>query len=59
MEWHCTLREGLVKTRSSSPNDDTKWGGFPPEKRFNVDQVPLSFVIDRKTTDEIEIPKEE
>ncbi len=53
------LREGLIKTGSQKPNYDSKWGRFPPEKRFNVDQVPLPFAIDRNTTYEVEIPKEE
>ena len=53
MQWHCTLREGLVKTRSNKDSYNVKWGRFQPEQRLNVDQVPLPFAIDRKT-----IPKE-
>ena len=37
MKWHCTLREGLIKTGSDRPNFDPKWGRFPPLTRFNVD----------------------
>ena len=58
MKWHCTLREGLIKTSNDKPNFDQKWGRFRPEQRLNVDQVPLPFVIDRKTTYEVNVPKE-
>ena len=59
MKWHCKLREGLIKTGSDRPNFDPKWGRFPPHTRFNVDQVPLLFAIDHKTTYEVDIPREE
>ena len=49
-EWHLNLCEGFLKSRSSSPNYDQKWGRFKPHQRFNVDQVPLPFVLDKKTT---------
>jgi hypothetical protein len=29
---------------------DDGWGGFPPNMRLNVDQVPLPMVIDQETT---------
>ena len=32
---------------------DERWGRFLPEQRLNVDQVPLPFVIDKKTTYEV------
>ena len=50
LKWHCTLREGLIKYGSQSPDFHPKWGRFPPEKHINVDQIPLPFAIDRKTT---------
>ena len=49
MKWHCEIREGLEKTGSNRPFDP-KWGRYTPDKWFNVDQVPLPFAIDRKTT---------
>ena len=49
MKWYCEIREGLTKTRSHRPSIDPKWGRYTPDKRVNVDQVPLPFAIDRKT----------
>ena len=59
MTWHTTLREGLKKTGSHLPYYDTKWGRFTPERRFNVDQVPVPFAIDSKTTYEVNLSKSE
>ena len=59
MKWLSTLRKGLIKTGRDKPDYDAKWGHFGPEKRFNVDQIPLPFVVDRKTTYEIDVPMEE
>ena len=50
MQWHCALREGLMKSGSNKESYDVKWRRFKPEQRLNVDQVPLPFTIDRKTT---------
>jgi hypothetical protein len=50
MKFHCELREGLIKSGRNLPHYDQKWGRFKPDCRFNVDQVPLPFAIDRKTT---------
>ena len=58
MRWHCTLREGLIKTGNDKHNFNQKWGRFKPEQRLNVYQVPPPFVIDCKTTYEVNIPKE-
>ena len=40
---------------STRLNDDydPRWGRFPPNMRFNVDQSPLPFVIDHKRTYEV------
>ena len=59
IKWHSTLRGGLIKTGRDKPGYDAKWGRFGPEKRFNVDQIPLPFVVDQKTTYEIDVPREE
>ena len=37
---------------------DPKWGRFPPNKRANVDQIPLQFAINCTTAYEEEILKE-
>ena len=58
MKWHCTFREGVIKSGSKRPNFDSKWGRFLPAQRINVDQVPLPFAIDRKTTYEPKVTKE-
>jgi hypothetical protein len=57
--WHSTLREGLIKTGRTKAHYDSKWGRFRPSRRYNVDQVPMPFAIDRKTTYEVNVPKEE
>ena len=54
-EWHLKFREGLIKSKSSDPTFDSKWGRFKPHQRINVDQVPLPFVMDKKTTYELPI----
>ena len=58
MRWHTTLREGLIKTGKSSPNYNEKWGRFKTNRRFNVDQVPMPFSIDVKTTYEVDVSRE-
>ena len=53
MKWYGNLREKLVKSGSEKPTYDKKWGRFKPPKRFNVDQVPLPFSIQPKSTYEV------
>ena len=48
--WHVKYRETCIKSRQSDPNYDKKWGRFKPYQRFNVDQVPMPFVLDNKQT---------
>ena len=50
MKWHSNLREKLIKSACSKSTYDKKWGRFPPDKRLNVDQIPLPFVIESKRT---------
>ena len=52
MKWHGLTRERLIRT-GSNDNNDTKWGQFLPNCRFNADQSPLPFVIDHKRTYEV------
>jgi len=51
-QWHANFRAFLA--RADIPNTisqfNPKWGRFPPELRFNVDQVPFSFVVDQSRT---------
>ena len=49
MKWHSTLRERLVKT-GKEENYNPTYDGFMPSQRYNVDQSPLSFVINTKKT---------
>ena len=56
-QWHSSLKEKLIKADQSKPSYDRKWGRFQPSAWFNVDQVPLPFVIDRKTTYEVDVRK--
>ena len=57
MTWHTTLREGLIKMGGQLLYYDKKWGRFEPKRRFNVDQVPVPFAIDTKSTYEVNVPK--
>ena len=58
-EWHLNFRETLIKSQSSDPNYDKKWGRFKPNQRFNVDQVPLPFVLDKNITYEKPLSRNE
>ena len=49
-EWHCKYREGVIKSGNKKTHYDEKWGRFKPSRRFNVDQTPLPFVVNAKTT---------
>jgi hypothetical protein len=47
------------KLLPNKPNDkeewkDEEWGCYPPERWYNMDQVPLPFVIDQNTTHAID-----
>ena len=46
------LRFDFLAPRDDSPSVDheTIWGRFPPELRYNMDQVPLPFVNGQDTT---------
>ena len=48
MKWYSNLREKLIKSGCSKSSFDKKWGRFPPDKRLNVDQIPLPFIIESK-----------
>ena len=55
MQWQSMLREGLIKTDISLLSYDKKWGRFIPDRRFNVDQVQMSFDINCKTTYKVNV----
>ena len=46
--WHASFRERCI--RPLKVKYDPKWGGFLPIQRLNVDQSPLSFVVNSKKT---------
>lgn len=53
LKWHATLRERLIRTGAGQPGYDNQWGRFLPSRRLNVDQSPLPFAIDTRTTYEL------
>ena len=50
MAWHTKLREGIIKTGPNLPFYDSKFGRYSPDRRFNVDQVPMPFAINLTQT---------
>ncbi len=42
--WHRGLRKFLKMPISEGTPLDPVWGRYPPELRFNMDQVPLPFI---------------
>eukprot|EP00794_Sanderia_malayensis_P002517 gene2517-2908_t len=50
--FHRTLRRSLKTSRQRNTNAqvDPKWGRWLPENRYNVDQVPLPFVVNQGKT---------
>lgn len=49
-EWLVGFRRMLCTPLSKTMKMDPTWGRFPPELRFNCDQVPLAFVNDMDRT---------
>ena len=43
------MRERLLRT-GLNDSYDHKWGRKKPNQRFNVDQTPMPFVINAKST---------
>ena len=50
--FHRTLRRALKtkRQRDSSALIDAKWGRCLPSQKYNVDQVPLPFVVNQSKT---------
>ena len=57
LRWHALTRERCIRM-GFSDDYDSKWGRFKPQQRFNVDQSPLPFAVDRGTTYEL-LPEKE
>ena len=53
------LRGRLTKTGISLSSYAKTWVRFTPVCRFNVDQVPVPFATDCKTTYEVNVKKED
>eukprot|EP00794_Sanderia_malayensis_P014570 gene14571-16073_t len=49
-DFHMNLRKAVQSQRRRGACFDEKYGRWLPEKRFNVDQVPLPFVVGQDTT---------
>ena len=50
LAWHAELREGVIRTGPNLPFYDPKFGRYSPDRRFNVDQVPMPFAMGVKQT---------
>ena len=48
--FHRNLRKAVHSKRRRGGSFDEKYGRWLPENRFNVDQVPLPFVVGQDTT---------
>ena len=57
IKFHAQLREGVIKSGNEKSLYDAKWGRFAPNRRFNVDQEPMAFIVDQKKTNDINIQK--
>jgi Tc5 transposase DNA-binding domain len=51
-KWYGKLRHEILPKYKDEPCDhfSDKWGRFPPELRYNMDQVPLPFVVSMDNT---------
>ena len=48
----CILRHEVLSTRENfnSPDFSLQWGRHPPQRRYNMDQTPLPFVVSHDST---------
>ena len=46
-DFHRKLRKAVQSRRRRDPAFDSKWGRWLPCNRWNVDEVPLPFVVDQ------------
>ena len=50
-KFHRDLREAVKsRRRRADSTQDAKYGRWAPQNRYNIDQVPLPFVVDRDKT---------
>ena len=53
-KFHCDLREAFKsRRRRFNLAQDVKYGQWTPKNQYNIDQVPLPFVIDYNKTYDI------
>ena len=57
IKFHTQLREGVIKSGNEKSSYDAKWGRFAPNRRFNVEQIPMPFIVDQKKIYDINIQK--
>ena len=55
IKFHTQLRD--IKSGNEKSSYDTKWGRFTTNRRFNVEQVPMLFIVGQKKTYDINIQK--
>ena len=49
--FHARFRRELqLKRKETAKQHHPKWGQYPPQLRFSMDQIPMPFVIDFTTT---------
>lgn len=50
-EWHKKLRYEVLPYRNGHKGSyDGMFGRFPPERRYNMDQVPIPFIVEQGNT---------
>jgi len=51
-EFYSKLRHEILSRREGEECEDfsTKWGRFPPERCYSMDEVPLPFVVSQDST---------
>ena len=51
MQWHSDLRLKVLPYREGHVGSyHPHYGRFPPERRYNMDQIPMPFIVDQNTT---------
>ena len=50
VKWYYNLGERAIRTGTTNPNYDAKWGSYLPVERSIMNQSPLPFARDTNTT---------
>ena len=51
MKWHRDIRYNVLPYRDGHVGSfHPYYGRFPPERRYNMDQIPMPFVVDQHDT---------